>query len=129
MAMIVRAFPILPGKEDAALKFAQAVGGSRKEETAAFLQGFGIRRESWHLQRTPQGAFVIVVTDLEDPPHAQAQAYGAAQDAFARWFKDNIAELCGIYADKQPLGPPTETIFAWDSSANRRKSFDAPRGA
>ena len=129
MAMIVRAFPVLPGKEDAALKFAQDVGGARKDDTASFLQSFGVRRESWHLQRTPHGAFVIVVTDVEDPPLEKAHAYGAAQGAYERWFKDGVQEICGVNPDTEPLGPPTETIFAWDSSENRRKTFDAPRAA
>jgi hypothetical protein len=129
MAMLVRAFPILPGKEEGAIKFAQAVGDARRQDTAAFLQSFGVRRESWHLQRTPQGAFVIVVTDIEDPPHERAQAYGASQGSYERWFKDNIRDLCGVDADAQPMGPPSETIFSWDSGANLRKTVDAPRAA
>lgn len=128
MAMIVRAFPVLPGKEDAALKFAEAVGGARRNDTATFLESFGVRRESWHLQRTPHGAQVIVVTDVEDPPLAKAQAYSASQGTYDRWFKDNVKALCGVDPDTQPLGPATETIFSWDSAANLRKTFDAPRG-
>ena len=126
MAMIVRAFPVLPGKEDAAREFAKAVGDARRGETAAFLQGFGVRRESWHLQHAAQGLQIIVVTDVEDPPLEKARAYGASQGAYERWFKDNVKALCGVDPDVQPLGPPTETIFSWDSSANRRKTFDAP---
>ncbi len=126
MAMIVRAFPVMAGKEGAARGFADTVGGPRKRETASFLQSFGVRRESWHLQQTPQGIQIIVVTDIEEPPHEKARAYGASQGAYERWFKDNVRELCGVNADEQPLGPPTETIFSWDSAANRRKSFDAP---
>src|SRR3954468_11230016 len=115
MAMIVRAFPVLPGKEDAALEFAKAVGDTRKNEHTMFLQSFGVRRETWHLQRMPHGALVIVVTDVENPPLAKAQAYGASQGQYERWFKDNIKTLCGVDPDTQPLGPPTETIFEWDS--------------
>ena len=126
MAMIVRAFPVLAGKEDAALEFARAAGETRRNDTAAFLQSFGVKRESWHLQRTPQGSFVIVVTDVEEPPLEKARAYGASQGSYERWFKDNIRTLCGVDPDAQPLGPPTETIFSWDSAQNRRKTFDAP---
>lgn len=126
MAMVVRAFPVLAGKEERAVKFAQACAGARGGEHAAFLETFGVRHESWHLQRTPQGTFVIVVTDVENPPQEKAQAYRAAQDAHGRWFKDNIRELCGVDPAAQPLGPPTETIFRWDSGANRRQTFDAP---
>ena len=126
MAMIVRAFPVLPGKEDAAREFAKAVGDRRRSETASFLQGFGVRRESWHLQRAAHGLQIIVVTDVEDPPLEKARAYGASQGTYERWFKDNVKALCGVDPDVQPLGPPTETIFSWDSSSNRRKTFDAP---
>jgi hypothetical protein len=55
MAMIVRAFPVLAGKEDAARRFAESVSGPRKQETASFLQGFGVRRESWHLSKRRRG--------------------------------------------------------------------------
>ena len=113
MTTIVRAFPVLAGKEDAARTFAEDVGHSRRGETAAFLSAFGVQRESWHLQRTPQGTFIIVVTEVADPHDVHAQAYGASQGRFERWFKDNVRALCGVDADAQPLGPPTETIFSW----------------
>jgi hypothetical protein len=126
MPMIVRAFTVLPGKEDDALAFARECGDIRKEQTASFMQSYGVRRESWHLQRAPHGTFVIVVTDVEEPPLDKALAYGVAQGGYERWFKDNIKAVCGVDPDTQPLGPPTETIFSFDSAQNRRKSLDAP---
>lgn len=126
MAMVVRAFPVLPGKEQAALDFAKSCGEARKDEMTSFLTSFGVRRETWHLQRTDRGSFVIVVTDVEHPPLDKAAAYGAAQGQFERWFKDNVKTLCGVDADAQPLGPPTQTIFAFDSANNRRGTLDSP---
>ena len=119
MAMVVRAFPVLPGKEQAAREFAGTLGSARRSEASAFFARYGVTRESWHLQQTPQGAFIIVVTELGASPglqvHVQAQAYASAQHAFDRWFKDSVRELCGVNPDEQPLGPPTETIFDWDA--------------
>jgi len=116
--MVVRAFPVLPGKEQAARDFAAAVG-ARRDETGRFFKRYGVTRESWQLQKTPQGAFIIVVTQLGAAPglevQVQAQAYASAQDAFDRWFKDNVRELCGVNPDEQPLGPPTETLFDWQT--------------
>ena len=116
MAMVVRAFPVLPGKEQAARDFAAEVG-TRRDEADAFYKRYGVTRESWHLQNTPNGAFIIVATELGASPgiqvQLQAQAYASAQAPFERWFKDNVRELCGVNPDEQPLGPPTETIFEW----------------
>ena len=126
MAMIVRAFPVLPGKEAAALEFARAAGDSRRNEMASFLQSFGVRRETWHLQRMGDRTFVIVVTDVENPPMDKANAYAASQGEFERWFKSNIKTLCGVDPDAQPLGPPTEAIFEWDAGPDRRRAFNPP---
>ena len=120
MTMVVRAFPVLPGKEKATRAFAVTLQ-ERALEASAFFNRFGIMRESWHLQKTPNGEFVIVVTELGAPPglqvHVQAQAYATAQGAFERWFKDSVRELCGVNPDEQPLGPPTEKIYEWSKAA------------
>ena len=120
MTRVVRAFPVLPGKEIAAREFADTLGGTRRPEATAFFNRFGIKSESWHLQQTPHGAFVIVVSELAAPPgiqvNVQAQSYASAQEPFERWFKDNVRGLCGVDPDAQPLGPPTETIFDWSGS-------------
>src|SRR5215213_1654046 len=117
MPKVVRAFPVVPGKENAARAFAAELGGARRQEATAFFKRYGIESESWHLQKTPNGVFIIVVTDLAPPPgiqiHAQAQTYAAAQAPFERWFKDNVKALSGVDPDTQPLGPPTEAIFDW----------------
>jgi hypothetical protein len=120
MTMVVRAFPVLPGREQAARDFATAVGSTRRDEASAFYKRYGVTRESWHMQNTPNGAFIIVVTELAASPgiqvQVQAQAYANAQHAFERWFKDNVRELCGVNPDEQPLGPPTETLFDWSAT-------------
>jgi hypothetical protein len=124
MAMVVRAFPVLPGKEQAARDFAATLGSARREDAAAFFGRYGVTRESWHLQQMPRGTFIIVVTELGASPgiqvHVQAQAYASAQHAFERWFKDNVRELCGVDPDQQPLGPPTETIFDWEQPRSQQ---------
>jgi hypothetical protein len=121
MAMVVRAFPVLPGREQAAREFASTLGSARRSEASAFFNRYGVTRESWHLQQTANGTFIIVVTELGASPglqvHVQAQAYASAQHAFERWFKDNVRELCGVNPDEQPLGPATEKIFEWTAQS------------
>ncbi len=110
MPRIVRAFPVLPGRESKAREFAEAVATSRREEAGAFYRQFGITRETWHLQDTGDRSWVIVVTELEQEPQAAGQALADTVGGFGRWFKDQVKQLSGIDQDTQPLGPPTEQI-------------------
>ena len=113
MATVVRAFPVLPGKEEAVREFARTIGGPRQKDTTEFYRRVGVCQESWHMQDTPQGPWVIVVTDCTRPPDQVARDYAASQHPFDRWFKDQVHELSGIHPDKTPLGPPTEPLYSW----------------
>jgi len=113
MPLVVRAFPILPGKEEQIREFAAEMAGARRSEAASFYRSFGVTRESWHLQHTEYGAWVIGVTDVTDDLEAKAQAYATSQRPFDRWFKDQVLEISGINQDVEPLGPPTQTLFDW----------------
>jgi hypothetical protein len=114
MALIVRAFPVLPGKEEGLRRLAEEMSGREREQAAAFYRGFAVVHESWHLQKTPQGSWAICVTDVAKEPVAMARAYAGSQRPFDRWFKERIRELTGIDPDVKPFGSPTETIFQWD---------------
>jgi hypothetical protein len=72
-----------------------------------------VTRESWHLQHTEHGSWVIGVTEILEDPETKVQAYASSERPFDRWFKDQVQELTGIDPDVEPLGPPTETIFDW----------------
>ena len=112
MSLVVRAFPIAPGKEDEVEALAEQLRTRRSAEAAEFYRRFGVSRESWHLQRTPHGTWVIGVTDItEQPVEVAAQQYSQSEEPFDRWFKDEIHRLSGINPDEQPLGPPTECVF------------------
>jgi len=110
MSLIVRAFPVLPGKEEDIRRLAAEMAGSRRKEAQEFYRHFGVTRESWHYQETPNGPMVIGVTELEEP-EAKAKEYAASNRPFERWFKDQVRNLTGIDPDVQPLGPPSEVIF------------------
>jgi hypothetical protein len=117
MALIVRAFPLLPGKEEELREFALQVEGPRREGADAFYGSFGVTHESWHLQQTPNGPLVIGVTEIAEPD-SSARAYAQSQRAFDRWFKNQVYRLTGINPDVQPLGPPVGTIFNWGARSS-----------
>lgn len=112
MTLVVRAFPVLEGMEESVREIARTMAGERARQTAEFFSRLGVRHESWHLQETPAGLWVIAVSDL-DAPEERAQEYAASNREFDTWFKERVLELTGIDPLTQPLGPPTEEIFAW----------------
>lgn len=119
MPFVVRAFPLLPGKEEELRQFAAELSGPRRAEAAEFYGSFSVPRESWHLQQTPNGALVIGVTEVGEV-EATAQKYAASNRPFDRWFKDQVKRLTGIDPDSEPLGPPTEEVFSFDAGEGRR---------
>jgi hypothetical protein len=111
MPLIVRAFPVLRGKEEDVRKLAAEMAGPRREEAREFFRSFGVVRESWHYQETPHGPLVIGVTEVDGDLSAIAQEYAESSRPFDCWFKDQVKNLSGIDPDVQPLGPPSEVIF------------------
>jgi hypothetical protein len=84
-------------------------------EAAVFYYRMGVAHESWHLQETPLGPWVIGVTEVDERPiEAVAQEYASSQLPFDRWFKDQVKLITGIDPDERPLGPPTEMLFDTD---------------
>jgi len=116
MPLMVRAFPVLAGKEKDVREFSSQLAAARAAEASEFYRRLGVAHESWHLQQTAAGPLVIVVTELSEV-EANARAYAASQLPFDRWFKDQVHSLTGVSPDQDPLGPPTAQIFDWHDRA------------
>jgi hypothetical protein len=116
MALVVRAFP-LRESPSALEAFAAALNGERSAEASQFYRHYGVARESWHLQQTPHGPWVIAVSDIRDPNEA-APRYAEATADFHVWFKTQVKSLSGVDPNKAPLGPPTREVFSWSDSAD-----------
>ena len=114
MSLLVRAFPLRQSVADFEA-FASAMRGPRQPEAARFYEQYRIDHESWHLQETEHGPWVIVVTFVRDLA-ASAQEYAQADDAFASWFKDQVLTLSGVDPTVAPLGPPTTEVYRWSSA-------------
>ena len=112
MQLLVRAFPVLPGKEGQLQQFADELKTTRADALQDFHQQLGVSRETWHLQQTPHGPWVIAVTEISGKPIESAgNDYAASNFEFAMWFKDQVNQLSGIDPAAAPLGPPTTCIF------------------
>jgi hypothetical protein len=123
--LIVRAFPLRSSVQD--LKdFASALSNEKKAETAAFYRRYGIVHESWHLQETPEGRWVIGVTAIDDKEEA-APRYAESSAEFDRWFKNRVMDVSGINPDTQPLGPLTTQVFGWADEGRPGSDLGARR--
>jgi hypothetical protein len=112
MERVVRAFPILRGREKAVEDLARAMTTTRAAEAAEFYQRHGVAHESWYAQQTPQGMLVIAITDFaERPAEMVADDYAKSTAPFESWFKAQVMNVSGIDPSVAPLGPPTLGIF------------------
>ncbi|MEO8487026.1 MAG: hypothetical protein ABI585_11905 [Betaproteobacteria bacterium] len=113
MPTVVRAFPLLGSLADLQA-FASELKGARAGDAGRFYRHYGVESESWHLQHTPQGPWVIAVTSIVDPTEA-APRFADATEAFHLWFKSRVESLTGVDPNTMPLGPPTKELFSWSS--------------
>lgn len=123
MSMLVRAFPLRESVADFEA-FVKALQGPRQADAAAFYQSYGIAHESWHLQHTENGPWVIVVTLVTNPAET-APKYAKASDEFGSWFKGQVLTLSGIDPSVAPLGPPTTEVYRWNGSPEVARTLAA----
>jgi hypothetical protein len=125
MSLVVRAFPLQGSIGDLEL-FAAELSGARAADADRFYGHYGVDHESWHVQVTPNGPWVIAVTSLADPTGAAAR-YADATEEFHVWFKEQVLSLTGVDPNQAPLGPPTTQIFSWSTerAGEHRVTSDA----
>ena len=110
---VVRAFPVLPGKEADLDLFLRELA-ERSADLTPFYSQFGVSHTSWHRQEMASGTMVLAVTEvMRTPISAVAQQLKVSERPFDRWFKDRIRAITGVDLDMTPLGPPNECIFSW----------------
>jgi hypothetical protein len=114
MSIVLRAFPIR-GPVEKLHDLVASLKGEKQPDADSFFKSYGVSHESWHLQDTPAGPWVIGLTVIDDPKEA-APRYAKAVGEFDSWFKAQIGHVTGVDLNVEPLGPPTELIYAWSDS-------------
>lgn len=111
MAVFNGFFPIITS-EDAARDFVAELQGSKRTDWEALRDLLGITRETWTMQQTPNGSFMLVWFEGSDVERAFA---GLAQEdsEFATWYRGKILDLTGADLSAPPQGPPPETVIDW----------------
>ncbi len=103
---------ILPGKYDQwkAMHDQFHEGGARRAEWEDQMNRYGITRQLVSLQRTPDGDFVVVLFEGENPG-AMMAGLANSDNEFDKWFAGQVKEVHGIDVEHAPPGPISEVVL------------------
>ncbi len=112
MAVVNLAYPILPGKADAARSLARETLGERRSAFEEFQKRSNVTRETWSIQELPDGsALMLVWFDAADPDKAFAELAKDSSE-LAVWFREQVREINGIDLTQPPEGG-LENVLDW----------------
>jgi hypothetical protein len=106
------AFPILPGKTEQARKNAAELMGDKRADYEDGLKRTGIGRETWTLQSTPMGDFMLVWFEAEDIEEVFT-ILATSTEPFDVWFREQVLDTNGIDLSAPMEGPPPEPMGDW----------------
>ena len=106
-------FPILEGKEGAARAFAAETLGARRADFDAVQARSSITRETWALQETPMGSFMLVW--FEGDVEKAFADLATDSSEYGQWFRGQIQDITGLDMSVPPEGPPPEVLFDWSA--------------
>ena len=104
-------FPIQAGKEEDARAFAAEAMGARRAEFDSHHARAGNTRETWALQETPMGSFLLVW--FEGDRQKAFGDYATNDSDFITWFRGRVLDLTGVDLAAPPAGPQPEVLFDW----------------
>jgi hypothetical protein len=106
------AFPILQGKTEQALKLAADLTGTRRADYEAGLKRAGMIRETWSLQRTPIGDFMLIWFEAENVERV-FEILAVSTEPIDVWLREQVLEVNGIDLSGPIEGPPPEFVGEW----------------
>jgi hypothetical protein len=111
IAVFNAAFPVLPGKVEAARAFGEETMGARRADFEEYQKRRGVTRETWAVQENPDGSALSVVW-IESPDIERALTAAAGDSSeFASWFRERVKEINGLELDpNQRIDAPKVTL-------------------
>lgn len=86
--------PILPGQTEHWHKFMDALKGEKYNEFQANRARLEVRERTF-FQQTPHGDFIVVTLEGNHPESAFGR-FAEGNDAFTKWFVDEVKAIHGI---------------------------------
>ena len=107
MSIVLRAFPIRAKEQ--LQSFVDSLNGERKQEADSFYRAYNVSHESWHIQDTPAGPWVICLTIVANPTEVAAR-YAKSNVEFDSWFKSQWQR--GMTCSFQSVAEAEQSPFA-----------------
>ncbi len=111
MAIFAAAFPVLPGKVAAVKQFSKELQ-MKKKEFERSEKRLGVKKESWFLQTSPQGNWIVVHFEAKDVDRALMD-FAKSTDPFDVWYKDQVKQVTGMDMAAPPSGPMPELLVSY----------------
>lgn len=111
MGVFNGAFPIIAGKEEAAAAFAAETIGARKVDFDELQSTSKITRETWALQETPMGSFMLVW--FEGDVEKAFTDLATSDSDFVKWFRGQVLDITGVDLGAPPAGPLPSVLVDW----------------
>ena len=106
--LFAMAVPILPGKTTQFNKFISELTGNRHEEFAESRRKLQVHERTF-FQKTPNGDFVVVTLEGENPQQA-FKDFAKGNDSFTKWFAKEVKEIHGFDLTTDSNQPLPELI-------------------
>jgi hypothetical protein len=104
-------FPVQAGKEAAAGAFAAETMGARRADYDAHLRRADVSRETWALQETPMGSFMLVW--FEGDVEKAFTELATSDLPFIAWYRSQVLDVTGVDLGVPPDGPPPAVLVDW----------------
>ena len=114
MPAITFAVPILPGKTEMWKQAAAEMIGPRKDAYEDSRRRMGITKEVVSLQHTPDGDYVVVCLEGDDPA-SELERMLHSDASFDRWFTETILSGAHGLDASQELPPPNQVFVDWQA--------------
>jgi hypothetical protein len=101
------------GKDAAARQFAADTIGKRKADFEALQAQSQVTRETWALQETPMGSFMLVW--FEGNVEKAFGDLATADSEFATWLRGQVKDITGVDLGAPPEGPLPDVLVDWSA--------------
>ena len=112
MQQIIFSVPVLPGKKQVLKDFVKEITGPKWAEYSAANKRYGVQKETWFLQSSPQGDWVMVYWEADDITKI-FQEFGASTAPLDVWLREKLKEVSGIDYSQPSDAPPPEQLLKY----------------